>query len=271
MLHDRERGFRQWASENDPRHYPEKRNVGDAERWLSALGGGALAAVGLSRRSWGGLLAAAAGGYLIYRGVSGNCLAYRALGLSTAAAAAEPLPEVSQHRGVRIDESVQIGVSPDTLYDFWRRLENLPRVMRYLKSVKTLPNGTSRWVAAGPGGLEVGWDAEIVGDEPGELISWRSLPHSQVQNAGAVRFESEAGGTRLHVSLTFNPPAGKVGAAVAKLLGDDPAKRIREDLERLKAEVEANGLDRLVQEASEESFPASDPPSFSRGTATEKR
>lgn len=270
MLYDREQGFRRWAEENDPRDYPERHNVADAERWLSALGGGTLAAIGLSRRSWGGLLLAAAGGYLIYRGVSGNCPAYRAWGVSTANQGPR-LPAVSQHQGVRLEESVVIAKSAQELYDFWRRLENLPRFMRHLKTVKTLPNGTSHWTAEGPVGLAVSWGAEIVGDEPCKLISWRSLPHSQIQNAGAVRFEDAEGGTRVHVSLTFNPPAGKMGAALARMLGDDPAKQIREDLGALKKQMERGSQDKRVNEAIAESFPASDPPSFTRSAATEER
>lgn len=270
MLHDPEQGFRDWAKKNDPREYPRKHNVHSAERWISAFAGGTLVALGVSRRSLGGGLLAALGGYLLYRGVRGQDPLYRIAGVNTATEAARPQLGVSQHQGVRVEDSIVIARPPEELYDFWRRLENLPRFMTHLKSVKTLPNGTSHWTAQGPVGFSVSWDAEIVGDQPGEVISWRSLPHSALHNAGAVRFEEVQRGTRVHVSLTYRPPAGKFGAAAAKLLGEDPARQIRHDLEQLKEKLESGAMDHLVNEASKESFPASDPPSFSRGTASKK-
>jgi uncharacterized membrane protein len=262
MLYDREQSFRKWARENDPSELPQKRNIGNAERWISAFGGGALAAIGISRRSPGGLGLALAGGYLLYRGVSGQDPIYRALGFSTVG---EDLGGfgVSQHRGIRVEESVLIQKPADELYHIWRRLENLPRFMKHLKSVKALPNGTSHWTAKGPANMDISWDAEIVGDEPGKLISWRSLPHSSFQNAGAVRFDAEGEATRVHVSLTYNPPAGKVGAAVARMMGEDPARQIREDLDEFRAQLEGGSF-KEIDEAIDESFPASDPPSYSR-------
>ena len=59
-------------------------NVGQVERLVSAIGGGALALIGLSRRSLPGLGLALAGGALLFRGLSGQCYLYRAMGMSTA-------------------------------------------------------------------------------------------------------------------------------------------------------------------------------------------
>ena len=58
-------------------------NVGNIERWASAIGGGALALYGLGRRSLGGGLLAALGGSFVYRGVRGHCPVYQALGIDT--------------------------------------------------------------------------------------------------------------------------------------------------------------------------------------------
>ena len=273
MMQDPEKTFRQWARTNDPSPTISDPNVGGAERLLSSAAGGALLVAGLQRRSSASLLLGALGGYLVYRGVTGHCELYKALGMTTSAqpstrrGARRPYA-VSQHQGIHVEESVTINRSAEDLYDFWRHFENLPQFMSHLEAVKTLPNGTSHWRAKGPAGLDVTWDAEIVGDKRGELISWRSLPHSTVANAGAVRFEEAAGGTKVAVKLTYNPPAGRLGAAVARLFGEAPSLQIRDDLNRLKISMEDKGPGK-VTEASEESFPASDAPSFTGTTAAE--
>ena len=273
MMQDPDKGFRQWARTNDPNPAVSDPNVGGAERLLSSAAGGALLVAGLRQRSMTGALLGALGGYLVYRGVSGHCELYNALGMSTSTQTggrqgARRSYAVSQNQGVHVEESVTINRSPEDLYDFWRHFENLPQFMSHLESVKTLPNGTSHWRAKGPAGLDVTWDAEIVGDKRGELISWRSLPHSTVANAGAVRFKEVGGGTEVAVKLTYNPPAGRLGAAVARLFGEAPSVQIRDDLNRLKTSMEDKSSSE-VTEASLESFPASDAPSFTGTTAAE--
>lgn len=266
-MQDPEKTFRQWARKNDPNPRVSDHNVGGAERLLSTAAGGALLVSGLRQRSSAGLLLGILGGYLVYRGVSGRCEIYNALGIDTASHSTRAYA-VSQHRGVHVEESVTIKRSAEDLYDFWRHFENLPQFMSHLESVKTLPNGTSHWRAKGPAGLDVTWDAEIVGDKRAELISWRSLPHSTVANAGAVRFKEVAGGTEVAVKLTYNPPAGRLGAAVARLFGEEPSVQICDDLNRLKTSMEDENSNE-VTEASKESFPASDAPSFTGSTAVE--
>ena len=272
MMQDPEKTFRQWARANDPSPTISDPNVGGAERLLSSAAGGALLVAALQRRSSASLFLGALGGYLVYRGVTGHCELYKALDMTTAQTgtrqgARRPYA-VSQHRGIHVEESVTVNRSAEDLYDFWRHLENLPQFMSHLESVKTLPNGTSHWRAKGPAGLDVTWDAEIVGDKRGELISWRSLPHSTVANAGAVRFKETGGGTQVEVKLTYNPPAGRLGAAVARLFGEAPSLQIRDDLNSLKRTMEDKDPNK-VTEASRESFPASDAPSFTGATAAE--
>ena len=122
------------------------------------------------------------------------------------------------------------------LYHFWRDFENLPRIMRDLESIEVASPTRSHWVARGPLGLRFEWDAEIINEKENELISWRSLEGSEVSTSGSVHFIAGPGGdtTQLTVVLKYNPPAGKVGAAIAGLLGEAPERQIDQDLRTFK-------------------------------------
>src|SRR5690348_70331 len=158
-------------------------NVGETERWLSLLGGGALALIGLSRGSLGGLGLALLGGGLCYRGATGHCPGYSALGVSTAEPRG-PRTSVPAGQGRKVVSSITINRTPEELYRYWRNFNNLPRFMHNLESVELTGGDRSHWVARGPLGVRVEWDAEIITDRPNELIGWRSLPGSQVDTAG---------------------------------------------------------------------------------------
>jgi uncharacterized membrane protein len=218
------------------------RNISETERTLSLLGGGLLALYGISRLSPGGLLLSLVGAGLVYRGATGRCPVYSALGISTAPSAAVSTC-VAAGRGDKVTKSVQVARPASDLYRFWRNLENLPRFMPHLLSVTTQDH-RSRWVAAGPLGVHLQWDADIINDVPGKLIAWRSLPGADVDNAGAVQFQPLAldGATRVTLTLKYDPPAGKVGAMVASLLGSDPEKQIEDDLRRFKQLMEIGEL-----------------------------
>jgi len=216
-------------------------NVGDAERLASVLGGGALAVFGLARRSLGGLVAAFAGGALVYRGVSGHCPAYQTLGINCERTRERgPQNSVRARHGVRVEQSMMIMAPREELYRFWRNFSNLPRIMRHLQSVEMTSPGRSHWVVRGPAGIRVEWDAEIITEKENELIGWRSVDGSEIDVAGSVHFLSgpEGRGTMLTVNLKYDPPAGKLGAALAWALGGSPAQQIREDLRRFKSFME---------------------------------
>ena len=212
-------------------------NVGDNERKASVVAGGVLALYGLSRRSWGGALLAAVGGGLLYRGVTGHCATYEALGTNTAEGddAASPADKPGAD-GIQVREVVTINKSPEELYAFWRNFDNLPKFMNHLESVTTGDDKHSHWVAKAPLGRTVAWDAEIINETPNRLIAWQTLPGASVSSAGTVRFEPALGGrgTEVRISLDYNPPAGVVGATVAKLFGEEPRVQIAEDLRRFK-------------------------------------
>ena len=142
--------------------------------------------------------------------------------------------------GVHAKASRIVNRDPDQVYRFWREFRNLPRFMQHLESVEEFGDGRSHWVATGPAGSTVEWDAQIVADDPGRVITWRSLENSDVDNAGAVRFEPAPGGrgTIVKVNIQYNPPGGVVGATVAKLFGEEPNQQLEDDMRRFKQVME---------------------------------
>ncbi|MGZ8375735.1 MAG: SRPBCC family protein [Gemmatirosa sp.] len=238
-------------------------NVNGLERGLSVAAGGALAAYALKRKDMGGLVLGLLGGMLLERGVTGHCVAYSALGVSSAGDgggvartdARQEYPGVVQQHGraavldaqkaIKIERSVTIfGHSRSEIYGFWRQLENLPRIFKHLESVAVQDSQRSHWVAKAPAGRTVSWEAEIVNEIPDELLAWKSLPGARVPNAGSVRFtDAPAGrGVEVKVVLEYEPPAGKVGMAVARMLGEEPDIQVREDLRRYKQLLETGEL-----------------------------
>ena len=218
-----------------------QRNVGPTDRLVSLGLGGCLTVFGLTGRRIDPL-SLLAGGYLIYRGLSGNCVLYQALGIGTDGPSG-PGAVIPARGGVKVEHSVTINKPAAELYRFWRSLSQLPQFMEHLKEVRE-DGDRSHWVARGPLGMSVEWDAELITDTPNETISWRSLPGSDVDTAGSVHFRPAGGGTEVRVSLKYDPPAGKVGAAIARLLGESPEHQVRADLERFKALMEGGGTAR---------------------------
>ncbi len=215
-------------------------NVGGTERLASVIGGSAVALYGLTRGSVGGVAAALLGGLLVYRGTTGHCPAFSALGISSADEETSENTSISYGRGIGVEKSIIIRREPSEIYRFWRNLDNLPRFMAHLESVVETDEKRSHWVATGPAGKTVEWDAEIINEIPDELIGWRSLEGSEVDNAGSVQFRTAAGnrGTEVRVSLRYDPPGGALGAVVAKLFGEEPGQQVEGDLRRLKSLLE---------------------------------
>jgi uncharacterized membrane protein len=214
-------------------------NVGELERWLSVGCGGALAVSGLARGGWPGYALAALGGALLYRGFTGHCSVYGTFGFNTSEHHNKAASVAAGH-GVKVTRGIIVHRSAAELFRMWRDLEGLPRFMSHLESVKC-EDGRSHWVAHGLDGLAAEWDAEIINEEPGRLLAWRSLAGSEVATAGSVEIRQlpGEGGTEVRVSLKYDPPAGKLGAWLAELFGEYPERQIADDLRRFKDLAEA--------------------------------
>jgi uncharacterized membrane protein len=210
--------------------FSDERRSGDsavrkAGWWTGIAGGGALAVVGLTRRSWPGVALAAAGGLMVAGGV--RQLRNRR-------------PE-----GVHVERSFHINRPVDEVYSFWRNFENLPKFMRHLKSVTVNGDKESTWVARAPVAGSITWEAEIVDEQPSSFIVWRSKEGAMVPNNGSVLFERASdyhGGTKLTVVLNYEPPAGKLGSIFATMFGEDADQQVREDLRRFKQLMEAGEI-----------------------------
>jgi len=225
--------------ENLRRHKDEaESNVGKTERLVSGLAGIALVALSLRKRRLRPILFPVATG-LIARALTGRGPTNRVLAGLTRRVAREhgsPVASVGRGQGTKVEESVTINRPVLEVYRFWRNFENLPRFMDHLEAVTVIDETRSHWVAKGPAGTRAEWDAVIHNEIDDELIAWRSLPGSEISNAGSVHFSPSAdgAGTEVRVVLSYDPPAGKVGVAFAKLLGEEPSKQVADDLRRLK-------------------------------------
>jgi len=226
-------------------------NVGEGERTVSVAAGAILALLGLMRGSGTGLLVAGVGGALIYRGVSGHCPAYGALGMNTTEPdtsyeGGQRVMERIEERGIHVEQAFLINRTPEDLYAHWRNFDNLPRIMTHLESVTVMDERRSHWVAKAPriAGGTVEWDAEITRDEPNRAIAWRSLPGSDVDTAGEIRFTPAMGdrGTEVHVFMDYVPPAGRLGHWVATLFGEAPRRQMRDDLRNFKRLMEVGEI-----------------------------
>jgi len=191
----------------------------------------------------GGLMKLAIGGYLLYRGLSGNC---------PLSAAIEE--RKNRHtRAINIRTKLLIARPREEVYAFWRQLGNLPLFMQHLVKVDEQDSTHSHWIARGPGGIgTVEWEAEIMKEEPGRLLGWRSVTNSMIATAGRLTFEDAAnGGTHLEVNISYRPPAGHVGTGLAWLLNVAFERMIEEDIYRVKEFLESGEL--ILDDDQEES------------------
>jgi uncharacterized membrane protein len=229
-----------WENLRRPEQDDERINVGRIERLVSGAAAAAVAVLGLRRKRLRPFLLPIAGS-LLSRAVTGRCRVNRALGRNSARTdRVSRVASVPRGQGIKVERSVTVNRPAQELYAFWRNFENLPRFMDHLESVTVIDENQSHWVAKAPAGMRVEWNATIHNEIDNELIAWRSLPGADVNNAGSVHFTPVGEGqTEVSVVLSYEPPAGKLGAAVAKLLGEEPSQQVEDDLRRFKQVMEA--------------------------------
>jgi uncharacterized membrane protein len=288
-------------------HKHSATDSGAVERGASVIAGSLLTYYGLRQKSWSGTGLALLGLGLLRRGAAGARHSHLTPGINTTRKAPGRNQTIPYETGIRVDEAITINRPRQEVYEFWKNPENLAEFMEHVESVRPIAagpdtagpdtagpdtagpaNGDRRthWVAKGPGGRRMEWDAQIINEIENELIAWRSLEGSEVPNAGSVHFADAAGGrgTEVRIALQYNPTGGAVGAFVARLFGEEPSTQIHHDLMRLRTQLETGVVptvegqpagakkaaaerehhrkSELVVTASEASFPASDAPAY---------
>jgi uncharacterized membrane protein len=217
-------------------------NVGSTERILSAAGGALLFTYGLRQGSLSGLLLAAIGGGLIFRGASGYCPYNNAIGRNTA-------EDEKVVDAIEITKSLTINKPRAEVYRYWRKLENLPIFMEHLAEVNEIAPNRSHWKAKIPGAGFAGslgtieWEALIVDEAENERLIWKSIEGASVNNAGEIRFaDGPDGSTQLSAVIQYRPPAGALGETVSKLFNPAFKAMITNDLLRFKQLMETGSI-----------------------------
>jgi uncharacterized membrane protein len=201
-------------------------NWAPATRVLMGALGGAVLYAGVRRGGLLGPLLTGAGTGVVARALT-NLPARRLTGIGAG------------RRAIDLQKVVNVDAPRDRVWALWSDYENFPRFMTHLKEVRRTGEGQSHWVAAGPAGIPVEWDAITTAWVPNETIAWKSVEGSAVESAGIVRFRSNPdGGTQVAIKLSYNPPGGAVGHALASLLGADPKRAMDDDMVRLKSLLE---------------------------------
>jgi len=218
-------------------------NVGQVERWASGIGGGLLIVQGLRRGNFSGLALAILGGAFAYRGFTGHCQAYQALDINTAGKPRSDQEEAI-YSGVLVKHSCTINRTPTEIYEFLEKPENHQKYQEGVESVAKSADGHWHWAIKGPLGTTWRFDSERITEKPGHLIAWKSLPGGDIENAGSIRLTPAMDGraTEVTMEVSYQPPAGSVGVAMAKMLGHNPDAKVREDLRRLKQLLEAGEI-----------------------------
>lgn len=199
-------------------------NWSPAARLATGVGGGAAMAYGVSRGGPVGWMISGAGFVLALRGIT-NMELQRLFGLGGRPA-------------VDIVKTLHVRAPVDDVFRFWRAPENFPRFMSHLRSVRKIGDGRYLWEVDGPAGTIFGWEGQVTQVVPNEIFAWKSITGS-VKNAGVVHFDEEGPNlTRVHIRMSYNPPAGAVGHLFAKILGADPKKQMDDDLLRFKSLLE---------------------------------
>lgn len=210
----------------EPRFEFAQENWSPTARLLAGATGGGLAAYGAKKRGAAGTLLGIAGAGLVARAAT-NLTFERLLGLGPG------------RRGIDVGKTIRVDAPVERVFDYWAEISNFPLFLSHVKEVRDSGRGRSHWKVAGPAGIPVEWDAVITAVVPNQLLAWKTVAGQAVRHSGVVRFDEDPqGGTRIDVRMTYKPPAGALGHAVAALFGTDPGQALDDDLVRLKSLIE---------------------------------
>jgi uncharacterized membrane protein len=212
----------------------------DLQRWVSGIGGAALLYYGLRQDNMSRWPLAALGAGLLYAGASGNNL----LDYVPVVNEVPMVNQLTSHEPteLRVRKSLTINRPAADLYNYWRKLENLPTFMPHIQSVQDLGNGQSHWVVNVLRDIELEWNAHITVDRPDEMIAWETEPDAILQNRGYVKFIPTSRGTEVSVSLEYDPPTAVGGALAGRMVKFVVEQEIKEEIRNFKRLMETGEL-----------------------------
>ena len=224
-------------------------NVGEQEQQLSILAGITLLLVGLFRRGFGSVLFGGIGALLIERGVTGHCSLYQSLGASSAGQSSHRSGS-SVDAGTKVSSSITIDCPREQVFAFCRDLRNLPRFMKRIERIDVLDDKRSHWVAKGPGGKTMEWDARITDEHPNEMIAWESLPGKELPSSGSIWFvpSPDGKGTLVKVSTQFHRPSGAFEGSPEQEL-DEELMWLKNILEKREQATSTGAVQAVIQRA----------------------
>lgn len=153
------------------------------------------------------------------------------------------LPPPQDGGGQRwVRTSVLIQASPENLHSRWRDVESAPQWHGQTVQVRRTGERTSHW------SMEIGdekkeWDSEILADEPGKRIAWRSTG-GDLDEAGEVVFEPAVGNRGTLVTLLQEFRMGALQNAWETVTGRNPKQAVIESLRNFKALIETGEIPR---------------------------
>ena len=208
-----------------------KANISTIERVLMVAAGGYLLYNALSKKNKS-LSKTSAGGAMLLRGLTGYCPVYNAISGSE-----EKSTDTSSNVNIRVKQLINKPV--EEVYNFWRNIENLPKFMSHLESVKVIDNTNSEWTAKGPAGIgSLSWSAEIVREVTNSVIGWQSLEDATIYNAGKVTFTPQGDDTEIDIVISYHAPLGNTGESVAHFLNPYFKSLVKKDVESFKTYIE---------------------------------
>jgi len=241
----------EWTPETSGAESSDGPNVGKFERIASGVLGGAIALQGLRRRGLRGLLMAVGGGYLMYRGASGQCGLYSRAGIDRSGSTDSARPEVS-HTAPEVQRSITVGRPAEELHEYWRDAEQLNQLLGEFATIEERSEGRLHWTVNGPLDRTMEWETEFVEDREGEVLRWETVEGTRLPSEWTVRYQDAPGeqGTEVSLRVRFDPPGGAVGSALIERLGIAPKTIVAETLRRFRSLAETGEVPTLERNPS---------------------